>query len=294
MTLSPDVVATAAELACLLEVSAVKPGNVAPGRHFHDTRYEDFLASAAAIGPALARAGERPVGPTVLAAVQATVRWTKANTNLGIVLLFAPIARAALMHPDATAPTRESLRAGVAAVLDATTVADTRDVYVAIRLARPGGLGHTGEQDVAEIDEPPTATLRDVMTLAQARDAVAREYATNFATVFDVGVPALERARRDGWQWESATVETFLTLLAAAPDTLIQRKLGPAVAGSVSRQAMSVVALGGVRTEAGRAALTAFDSELRDATNGRNPGTTADLTAAAIFVALLTGGWTHA
>jgi triphosphoribosyl-dephospho-CoA synthase len=293
VTLAPDFVATAAELACLLEVSAVKPGNVAPGRHFHDTRYEDFLASAAAIGPALARAGEQAVGPTVLAAIEATTRWTKANTNLGIVLLFTPIARAALMQGDAHALTHASLRQGVTDVLEATTVADTRDVYAAIRLAQPGGLGRTGEHDV-NAPEPPTATLRSVMTLAQARDAVAREYATNFAAVFDLGVPTLERARRDGLHWEFAAVETFLTLLAAAPDTLIQRKLGPAVAGSVSRQAMRVVALGGVRTDAGRDALATFDAELRDATNGRNPGTTADLTAATIFAALLTGGWKRA
>ncbi len=294
MTLSADLVATAAELACLLEVSAVKPGNVAPGRHFHDTRYEDFLASAAAIGPALARAGEQPVGPTVLAATEATARWTKANTNLGIILLFAPIARSALAHGDAGTPTPDSLRTGVAAVLDATTVADARDVYAAIRLARPGGLGRTGEHDVMRAEEPPSATLREVMTLARDRDAVAREYATNFATVFDLGVPTLTRARRDGLHWESATVETFLTLLAAAPDTLIQRKLGPAVAGAISRHAMRIISQGGARTEAGRAALVAFDAELRDETNGRNPGVTADLTAATIFVALLTGGWHRA
>jgi triphosphoribosyl-dephospho-CoA synthase len=91
-----DDVAAAAQLACLLEASAAKPGNVSPGRHFHDTRYEDFLASAAAVGPALARAGERPLGATILDAVEATRRWTRANTNLGIVLLLAPLARGAL------------------------------------------------------------------------------------------------------------------------------------------------------------------------------------------------------
>ena len=93
-------VAAPAQLACLLEVSAPKPGNVSPGRHFHDTRYEDFLASAVAIGPALAPARGRPLGATIRAAVEATARWTRSNTNLGIVLLLAPLARAALRRRE--------------------------------------------------------------------------------------------------------------------------------------------------------------------------------------------------
>src|ERR1700730_14926778 len=88
-------VAAAAQLACLLEVSAPKPGNVSPGRRFVDLGYEHFLASAAAIGAPLASAGTRPVGATVRAAIEATMRWTASNTNLGIVLLLAPLARAA-------------------------------------------------------------------------------------------------------------------------------------------------------------------------------------------------------
>src|SRR5438552_14968274 len=91
-------VTAAAQLACLLEASARKPGNVSPGRHFADFRYEDLLASAAAIGGPLAGAATRPVGATVRLAVEATARWTRSNTNLGIVLLLAPIARAALLE----------------------------------------------------------------------------------------------------------------------------------------------------------------------------------------------------
>ena len=94
--LSPAFVSTAAQLACLIEATAPKPGNVSPGRHFKDMRYEHFLVSATAIGPVMAEAGDRSIGATVLAAVRATARWTRANTNLGITLLFAPLARAAL------------------------------------------------------------------------------------------------------------------------------------------------------------------------------------------------------
>src|ERR1700704_4863555 len=91
-------VASAAQLACLLEASAPKPGNVSPGRHFADARYEDFLASAVAIGEPLTGAGRRSVGATVRLAVEATARWTRSNTNLGIVLLLTPIARAAALE----------------------------------------------------------------------------------------------------------------------------------------------------------------------------------------------------
>ena len=278
MSRSPDVVATAAQLACLIEVSAAKPGNVSPTRHFRDAQYEDFLASAAAIGPAMMRAGERPIGPTVLAAVRDTARWVKSNTNLGLVLLIAPLARAAIVHDG------EPLNDAVSAVLAATTVADARAVYTAIRLARPGGLGEVDDQD---INEEPTATLREVMALAAGRDAIAREYATGFATTFGLGAPAIRQARSDGLSWDHATIEAYLTLLASDPDSLIARKQGLDVARDVSRQAARTLSAGGVRTPAGRSEIESLDIALRDPANAMNPGTTADLTAAALFVVLL-------
>ena len=160
-------VAAAAQLACLLEASAPKPGNVSPFASFRDATYEDFLASAAAIGPALVAAGERSLGATIRAGVEATARWAPSNTNLGLVLLLAPLAQAALR------PGEMSLRAQVAATLAATTVADARDAYVAIRSAAPGGLGRASEQDVAGT---PTATLREAMALARDRDEIGRAH----------------------------------------------------------------------------------------------------------------------
>ncbi len=278
-----EEIAAAAQLACLLEVSAPKPGNVSPERHFHDTRYEDFLASAVAIGPAFAMAGARSLGTTVRAAVEATARWTSSNTNLGIVLLLAPLARAA---------TREggSLRTRLGAVLDETTVADAAETYAAIRLARPGGLGAASAEDVSAA---PSVTLRDAMALAAARDTIAREYSTGFAVTFDVGAPALAGARRRGATWVDAVVECYLALLAAVPDTHVARKLGRAEAERLSARAGEVIAAGGTGNEAGRAAVAALDAELRDPRNARNPGTTADLTCAAIFVVILEHGWSR-
>ncbi|HJZ75570.1 MAG TPA: triphosphoribosyl-dephospho-CoA synthase [Vicinamibacterales bacterium] len=283
-TIAAADVAIAAQLACLLEASAPKPGNVSPGRHFADARYEEFLASAAAIGGPLAGAGARPLGETVRRAVEATARWTRSNTNLGIVLLLAPIARAASL----SSRDDRTLRDAVRQVLGETTVADAREVYAAIRLAAPGGLGRVADQDVAG---EPTRTLLEVMRLAADRDAIAREYADAFATTFLAGVPALDRARRDGLSWDDAVVETFLTLLGSTPDTHVARRAGPARAADVSSQARAALAAGGVRSDEGRIAIARMDRALRDARHLANPGTAADLTAAAIFVVLLNGGW---
>jgi triphosphoribosyl-dephospho-CoA synthase len=279
--ISPEKVAAAGQLACLLEVSAPKPGNVSPERHFHDTRYEDFLASAVAIGPALTEAGRQPLGATIRRAVEDTLRWTKSNTNLGIVLLLAPLAKAALGQG-------QTLRDRLGAVLAATTVDDATEVYAAIRRARPGGLGQSTVEDVSGT---PSVTLREAMGLASGRDAIAREYVSNFQLTFEVGVPAVLAARRDGLPWTDAAVEAYLALLELGPDTHIARKLGVAEAQGISRKAGEARALGGIRSAAGRQALDDLDRELRDERNRRNPGTTADLTCAALFVVILEGGW---
>jgi triphosphoribosyl-dephospho-CoA synthase len=278
---TPADVAAAGQLACLLEVSAPKPGNVSPEHHFHDTRYEDFLASAVAIGPALSDAAKHPLGTTIRTAVEATRRWTRSNTNLGIVLLLAPLARAALQSGG-------SLRERLTRVLAETTVADAAQMYAAIRHAGPGGLGASSAEDVSDT---PTVTLREAMALAADRDAVAREYVTDFALTFEVGVPAIRASRQEGLGWTEAAVEAYLTLLASTPDTHIARKLGAAEAEAVSRRAMQVRAAGGTQSAAGLKAVAALDAELRDPRNRRNPGTTADLTCAALFVVILEGGW---
>lgn len=278
-------VAAAAQLACLLEASAPKPGNVSPGRHFPDARYEDFLASAVAIGAPLAGAGTRPLGATIRLAVDATARWTRSNTNLGIVLLMAPLARAA-MTLTTTAPD-QSLRDAVRGVLADVTIDDARDVYAAIRQAAPGGLGKAEAQDVAD---EPTVTLLEAMRLAADRDGIAREYADAFEATFEIGAPALERGRRDGLGWSDAVVETFLTLLAARVDSHIARRGGTNLAEQATRLASEALSRGGVRSADGLRAIDEMDRALRDERHLGNPGTTADLTAAAVLVELLNRG----
>jgi triphosphoribosyl-dephospho-CoA synthase len=275
---SPAAVAAAAQLACVLEASAEKPGNITPRHDFADTSYEDMLRSAIALGPELGRAAERGVGESVLAAVRATRRVAGANTNLGIALLLTPVARAALLGGP--------LHERVEDVLAALTLDDARAAYEAIREAGAGGLDEPVEHDVRDA---PTVALRDAMAAAADRDSVAAEYTTGYAVTFDRGLPALQRALDDGLAPRAAILELYLELLAAVPDTLVARKGGRAAAESVSAGAASVLAAGGVRTDAGRAALGAFDASLRRDGNALNPGTTADLVTAVLFVALLEG-----
>jgi triphosphoribosyl-dephospho-CoA synthase len=275
---TPDSVAGAAQEACVLEVSAEKPGNITPSHDFHDTSYEDMVRSAIAIGPELARAGERAVGETVLAVVQASRRVAPTNTNLGIALLLAPLAKAAISLDGG------QLRARLAATLRALDVADARAAYAAIRLSGAGGLGERVDHDVRS---EPALGLRQAMASAAERDSVASEYVTDYALTFDTGVPALLAALGDGLTVRAAIVEVHLRLLDEAPDTLIARKRGAGAAARVSAGAREVLAAGGVRTADGRRALRSFDASLRERGNALNPGTTADLVTATLFVALI-------
>jgi triphosphoribosyl-dephospho-CoA synthase len=271
-------VAAAAEAACLLELRAEKPGNVWRGHERPGLRHRDLLASAQAIEPVFLRLARGRVGRLVLEAVRATRRHVTTNTNLGIVLLLAPLAKAALLRGPA------DFRERLQRVLDDLDLQDARDVYAAIRLARPGGLGRVGEEDIRR---RPGKDLLAIMRLAAGRDAVAREYATGYEATFEVGAPALKRLRAEGLETGPATVETFLILLAASPDTLIARRHGLRKATAVSRAAASTLERGGTRTPEGRAAILELDRKLVRARPAMNPGATADLTTASLFVWLV-------
>jgi len=257
-------VADCVQLACEWEARARKPGNVHPGASFADTAFDDFVRSAAAIRDPLTTG--RPVGEAILAAVEATRAASGKNTNLGIILLLAPLA----------------IPAPLSRTLAALTVADAEAAFRAIRLAKPGGLGDAPQQDVAAA---PSVTLLEAMALAADRDMIARQYATGFADVLEFGVPTLAEGFARHGTVEDAILHSQLCWLAAFPDSLIARKRGTAVTEDVRRRAAAVRSDGGIATPA----WFAFDAHLRSEGNGLNPGTTADLIAASLFVALRDG-----
>lgn len=285
---SPEEIARAAQIACLLEASAKKPGNVNRFHDFRDTRYEDFLISSVAIGRAFRQAKALSVGSIVLEAIQDTKRYISRNTNLGIVLLFAPLAKAALRRAQGSALGKGVLREELHAVLSALTVQDARKVYKAIRLANPGGLGEVERYDVRE--KKVAVTLLETMKAAKDRDAIAREYTTDFEITFSIGCPALKASIEASGDLEGSIIQTYLTILSEVPDTLIARKSGWEVARKISDQSREILKVGGAFSEAGREELEQWDQELRREGNRLNPGTTADLVAASIFVTLLEEG----
>jgi triphosphoribosyl-dephospho-CoA synthase len=269
----PEPLGLYAQLACIWEATARKPGNVHRFADFADSSYLDFLMSAAALAPVFDRAPELSVGEIVLGAIEQARAVVRTNTHLGIVLLLAPLAK--------TTPARP-----INEVLDALTVHDAELVYEAIRLAAPAGLGKVAEQDIST---RPTQTLREVMALAADRDLVARQYVTNFHEVYHLGVGTL----RDGFQrfgaLEPAIIVCVLWFLASLHDSLIVRKCGAAIAEEASVWATTLLDIDFLRDPAGADRLRNFDRWLRADGHRRNPGTTADLVAACLFVALREG-----
>jgi triphosphoribosyl-dephospho-CoA synthase len=268
-----------AQLACIWEATARKPGNVHRFQDFEDTSFVDYLLSAAAVAPVLETAGERRVGQTILEGIQATRQVVTTNTNLGILMLLAPLA---------TLPANADLRSGVQWVFEKLDVADTRSVYEAIRLANAAGLGRVAEQDV---NQEPTKSLREVMALAADRDMIARQYATSFSEVFNDGVPALLQGLRQKppVTLEESIIYCHLHLMAKYPDSLIARKRGRAEAEEAAARAAQVLTKFWHNEKTRWQELGRLDAWLRQMGNARNPGTTADLVTACLFVALRDG-----
>jgi triphosphoribosyl-dephospho-CoA synthase len=272
--------------ACVAEVCAPKAGNVHLGAEFEDAQWSDFVASASAIGPVLARANRIGVGQAVLEAVQATQQVAESNTNLGMILLLAPLCASSQA---------QDLRSGVQHVLDGLTDADAAGVYDAIQLVNPGGLGRVGTGDVSQTGESMDTTppsLVDSMRLAEDRDDVAKQYATGFADVFDFIAPGLAMGVNQGMALDQVIVRMHLELIAKG-DSLIARKCGQAIADEAAARAKTVCDAGwpggGKSGEQATRLFEEFDDWLRDDGNRRNPGTSADLIVAGLYVAFQQG-----
>jgi triphosphoribosyl-dephospho-CoA synthase len=257
--------------ACRAELDAPKPGNVHVFAAGHRMTADEFVASADAAAPSLSAEGTR-VGARILGAVEATSAAIGANTNLGIILLCAPLAAAA----DAEGT---DLRASLVKVLHDLDTEDADLAFRAIVRAAPAGIGHSMRHDVFK---PATVSLLQAMTEAANRDRVARQYATNFADVFDLGLPLLEAATRQHANPKWATLTTYLGFLSAFPDSHILRKHDAQTADEVQRTAATFQA--SLRAEHPAQLLPkllAWDAALK--AHGVNPGTSADLTVATLF-----------
>jgi triphosphoribosyl-dephospho-CoA synthase len=257
--------------ACLCELDALKPGNVHRHSAGHGMSVVDFELSASVSAPAVARTGAS-VGNRIYDAVAATRERVGQNTNLGIVLLCAPLAAAAERNET------------LVQTLNALTVKDAQDCFAAIVLANPGGLGNAPQHDVRA---PAMTPLLAAMQAAAARDLIARQYANGFADIFGLGLSRWREAGEGGATSAEAASDVFLAFLSRSPDTHIVRKLGPEIGVAVWREAQTLVTDLGPHGPERRARLRAWDSHLKR--RGLNPGACADLTVATLFAARLQG-----
>ena len=277
--------------ACWLDVAVRKPGNVSLASAGHRMQADMFLASAqAAVGPLFAPGA--PVGERIEAAMAATWAAVGCNTNLGILLLCAPLAAA--VERDGAVTSVAALRGGIDAVMRSLDVADARAAYRAIAQANPGGLGDAPAQDG---HDEPTVGLREAMALAASRDRIAQQYASSHADLFDIGLAAWPSGfvlgvRPAGEAPDAATraavARVYLGFLGVIPDSHIVRKHGEAVAQTVMTAAH---AWRGHSSPDDEPAFAAWDESLK--ARGINPGTSADLTVATLTIAGLLGAQWH-
>jgi triphosphoribosyl-dephospho-CoA synthase len=261
--------------ACEQEVSAPKPGNVNNLSDGHNMQVADFINSAHAIAPIMSQPNIA-VGEMILQAITATRTVVDCNTNLGIVLLFAPLC-VAIQHCTKF----EQLPEALDKVLNNLTIDDAKLCYQAIRLAEAGGMGKVEQHDIQSI---PTITLKQAMEIAQKRDSVARQYANNYDEILSIGLPSLTSAIncRESVEW--ATAFAYLRILSSTPDTLICRKQGLECAQRVTEKARRLVnkASKNKKLIQLNADIIQWDNELKH--KAINPGTTADMTAATLLV----------
>ncbi len=298
------------QLAIMLEVSAQKPGNVSFTSSFEGTRVEHFLASAVAAGPSFQEAAYRGIsvaekrleigkvglGQLIKTCAVDIDAWQRGgNTILGTVMLFVPIAVAAGMTPTKKnyALDFSQLRKNIDLTIKSTTALDSVHLYEAVDIASPSGLGDAPDLDVTD----PTSkgrllkenvSLFEVFKIASEYDDICNEWVHNYPVTFDLAYPYL-MSQLESKPLNTAVVHTFLKILSERPDTFITRKVGKEKAREVSLDAKAVLELGGLETAKGKKSLIEFDKKLRTSGNACNPGTTADLTAAALALCTLSG-----
>jgi triphosphoribosyl-dephospho-CoA synthase len=276
--ISPQQLSDLYQQACEVELQAFKPGNISVYADGHDMTVADFRISAEVSAAPLCNS-DYSLGEKIFYAVKATREAVACNTNLGIILLCAPLIHAVgYTRPDLT------LRQALSQVLNTTTLEDAEWVFKAITLASPGGLGSSDDQDVSE---KPTVNLAEAMRLASARDRIALQYITGYQDIFDFAVLIYYNAMSKWGYQDWAAVSVYAGLLSQFPDSHIERKYGnqysEMLAGKMSQ--LSDELSKAESPEHTLPLLHSMDQELKS--RGVNPGTMADMTVATVLTVLL-------
>ena len=269
-----ETIADAYQQACRLELASLKPGNVHRFAEGHRMSVEDFLTSAQASAAPLVAPG-LGLGERIYRAVAATREAVGCNTNLGIILLCAPLIHGLLHVPSG------SLRQRLAQVLRGADKEDAGWLFRAIALAAPGGLGRSDKYDV---HSKPTADLRQVMAYSAARDRIAYQYANDYVDLFEFALPGYldYQSHRQNPDW--AISRLYLGLLAQFPDTHIERSHGPEKALDISRRAAALAERFDQTVSFGHIQNFLLQADEEFKREGINPGTTADLTVATLLI----------
>jgi len=264
--------------ACEIELQAFKPGNVSVFSEGHDMTVEQFRLSANVSAEAITNP-DFTLGEKIYYAVKATREAVGCNTNLGIVLLAAPLIQAMQQKTQSM-----SLHQGLTMVLDDTTLSDAEWVFRAIALAAPGGLGDSEEQDVKE---SASVTLTEAMVIAAERDKIAEQYKNYYKDVFEFTVPEYNRAFVLSGESSWSALSVYCTMLARYPDSHIERKYGKQYSEWIAAEMRSLTR--DMKTAAGFQQIYPKLKVLDEAFKSKNinPGTTADFTVATVLVVLL-------
>jgi triphosphoribosyl-dephospho-CoA synthase len=296
------------QISSLLEVSGYpKPGNVHRTRDYLDTRFEHFLVAAVVIRRPLRLLCEKVVaicnksrdyskiemGKYIALSLEETIRWQRGgNINLGIILLLAPLCATASALLDNIPATFNDYRSELDKIIKKSTSNDTIEVYKAINLVHPGGMGVVGEFDLNDSNslkeiENRNLNLHDIFFLAKDRDSIAREWVSRFEITFEIGLPYFMEIFEESKDINVSTVNTFLKILSEVPDTLIARKHGIEKSKEFSENASEILNNGGLKNQNNKKELLKWEKSIIESDKKINPGTTADLLVSTLFISLL-------
>ncbi|MFX1376013.1 MAG: triphosphoribosyl-dephospho-CoA synthase [Promethearchaeota archaeon] len=298
-------------LASLLEVSGwPKPGNVHRTKDFVNTRFEHFLGGIAAIQPVFRKFCDKiyqisfndvnsygyiELGVFFVEAAKQMMKWQSGgNVLLGHILVLAPLSAAVTICLKSNKYNSIEFKNNLNKVIDKATVEDTINLYKAIRICNPGGLGQINKYDINDENSlqeirKENITLKKIFDLSKEYDLISSEYSTGFNIILNEGLPYFLTSFRVFKDPNIATVNTFLKILSKHPDTLIIRKSGIEDAKKVSMNASKILKNGGISSKKGLKLTLILDSKLQEKKGKLNPGTTADLITGVIFCALIFG-----
>jgi triphosphoribosyl-dephospho-CoA synthase len=276
---SLDDLKSAYLFSCKKDIELIKPGNVNLLSSHKDTKAQDYLDSAILSSKELFNQNYS-LGKRILESVNVTRSQVNVNTNLGIILLCAPVIQSYIDFNNL------DLREGIKKTLSTTSIKDTHDLCAAINISSPGGLG---DRDMYDTASYPNASIKEIMDYSQEYDRISYQYSHNFSDIFDFIIPKLEFLNQ---RYESLDISLsllFIEILAKIPDSHISRKFGDKIAKKTSNNAHDLLKILDREHDPDYLAKALNNLDYEYKKKGINPGTTADLLVASLMIYKISG-----